>query len=550
MKLSVVYLAFILLNSFSTGEINQRYNERARSYIALLNCEQYETSKDEYTEYIPINNLTNVRTPSGYITRFPIFIIGGSNAHLVFSATESPNWSSDRGYEFVFGGWKNKRIAIRSKRGDKEIGYNDTSVLSDDLAVKFIIEITNTGYLSVYLKNDTQPILIGLDPGPVHVRYVAFRSHENKKLKFFYNCPSTKNDVYAPPPTTPSTSYNGDLLKAPVDVLLSKCRFYEAWSSSENSTIAIDTLCPNGWDKDNKKRFELYLFIIKDGKIFLTPNGRTDEGSYYEIEIRSVNIVTLYHRKGASRDPVAMFPFPEFPTSTKQTKLVIDIYKNGFVDILSSPDAYRPMISVKKNDNVTVNVNYVSFTTDGESRTLYFFGCPAPTHSIVPKTQYDVLPDNNWEDEDLQKNCAYLQTQDHVFSNFFRLSSFPKWKGYLIRFPFYAKAFGGSYVRFTSGFYPGDDLYEFVFHFKYITVKKNGQILKEIFEQFVLVEYRFVKIVVEVTDDGRIRIFTDYNKSKPLLEFHDPNPIGNLKYVTFGNRIKFNLYYNCTQAAN
>lgn len=42
--------------------------------------------------------------------------------------------------------------------------------------------------------------------------------------------------------------------------------------------------------------------------------------------------------------------------------------------------------------------------------------------------------------------------------------------------------------------------------FTYITVKKNGEILEKVLEQYVLVEYRFVKIVLEVTDGMYFKI--------------------------------------------
>lgn len=61
----------------------------------------------------------------------------------------------------------------------------------------------------------------------------------------------------------------------------------------------------------------------------------------------------------------------------------------------------------------------------------------------------------------LEENCVYLKTQDHALSQYYRLSSLPKWNGYLIRLPFYAKAYSASYIRFTSGFYPDDQNYEF-----------------------------------------------------------------------------------------
>lgn len=62
------------------------------------------------------------------------------------------------------------------------------------------------------------------------------------------------------------------------------------------------------------------------------------------------------------------------------------------------------MISVKKDDNVTVNVNYIGLSADGDSRALYFYGCPATVVSaVVPPRQYDVLPDDGFDDKGMKQ---------------------------------------------------------------------------------------------------------------------------------------------------
>lgn len=69
-------------------------------FSALLDCEQYETRSKDYSRFIPINHLTNVPSVDGYITRFPLFILGNQDARVVFSDVESPNWETNKGYEF------------------------------------------------------------------------------------------------------------------------------------------------------------------------------------------------------------------------------------------------------------------------------------------------------------------------------------------------------------------------------------------------------------------------------------------------------------------
>lgn len=50
---------------------------------------------------------------------------------------------------------------------------------------------------------------------------------------------------------------------------------------------------------------------------------------------------------------------------------------------------------------------------------------------------------------------------------------------------------------------------------------------------------------------GTIRIFTEFNKMKPLLEVNDASPITNLKYISFGGEDKIHdFFYNCSQVSN
>lgn len=51
------------------------------------------------------------------------------------------------------------------------------------------------------------------------------------------------------------------------------------------------------------------------------------------------------------------------------------------------PGSYKSSLSV--NVNSTLDINYVSFSTGGDTRTLYYFGCPIKN---VTTGYYDVLP--------------------------------------------------------------------------------------------------------------------------------------------------------------
>lgn len=63
----------------------------------------------------------------------------------------------------------------------------------------------------------------------------------------------------------------------------------------------------------------------------------------------------------------------------------------------------------------------------------------------------------------------------------------------------------------------------------------------------VLNEFKPIKVIVELTQSGKLRIFTDANKSRPLLEFNDPQPIADLNTLSFTAYYRdLDFYYACT----
>lgn len=63
----------------------------------------------------------------------------------------------------------------------------------------------------------------------------------------------------------------------------------------------------------------------------------------------------------------------------------------------------------------------------------------------------------------------------------------------------------------------------------------------------VLNEFKPIKVIVELTEAGELRVFTDNNKSKPLLEFKDQKPIDNLSTLGFTAYYRdLDFYYGCS----
>lgn len=76
--------------------------------------------------------------------RLQFYVMASRDAHIVFSATESPNWTRDNVYEILVGGWGNERTLIRRKRQDSDMTVEYTSnVLQKDNILQLLIEISN-----------------------------------------------------------------------------------------------------------------------------------------------------------------------------------------------------------------------------------------------------------------------------------------------------------------------------------------------------------------------------------------------------------------------
>lgn len=78
-------------------------------------------------------------------------------------------------------------------------------------------------------------------------------------------------------------------------------------------------------------------------------------------------------------------------------------------------------------------------------------------------------------------------------------------------------------------------------------IRKYGEVVAKQNEFNVLNEFKPIKVIVELTQRGDLRVFTDANKSRPLLEFKDVQPIANLNTLSFTAYYRdLNFYYGCT----
>lgn len=78
-------------------------------------------------------------------------------------------------------------------------------------------------------------------------------------------------------------------------------------------------------------------------------------------------------------------------------------------------------------------------------------------------------------------------------------------------------------------------------------IRKNGVVLAKINEFNVLDENKPIKVIVELTATGVLRLWTDYNKSRPLLQVTDPKPITDVSTLSFSAYYReLDFYYGCS----
>lgn len=68
-------------------------------FIGLVKqCKLREERNYDYKKLIKIDDIPGIK-PNGYLVRLPVYILAARDAHIVFSAKESPNWTRDYVYE-------------------------------------------------------------------------------------------------------------------------------------------------------------------------------------------------------------------------------------------------------------------------------------------------------------------------------------------------------------------------------------------------------------------------------------------------------------------
>lgn len=554
----LVCIAFATICGSCIGEQNAEFRERAEIYSRLIDCDYYKTTEYNYTQFVNLNDVKDAQ-PTGYFARVPVYVIGARDGHIVLSKTNTPNRDTDFAYEFLFGGYGNTRIVIRKRIQNyplKELILSE--IISELRPLKVLIEVAKNGHIKVFTDNKAEPIIEAFDPFVLPVQYLSFASYQGSPNEYLYNCNSdkttidTSNDIQKQPVAVPTN----DLSRVSLDTLVTKCQTEETWELQYNKFHELKSL-KNSQAENYLFKLNFFIFGGKDVHILLSstekPNIETE--SAYEIVLAGYGGTRQVIRKTVEGDDLfEKLQLKDLISDEQQNRVLIQMNKDGLIEVFVGELQYKAVI--KAVDHKPVDVKYVSFASNDGARVLYFYNCDdekAAASTLPPLPSHALLAgpiDNN--EEVLAKKCKHLHAWEDKYTTAIKLESIKNSKpdGFRVQLPFWVKGVRDVQILLTPGTLDPKDGYEIVLggwgDTKHL-IRKNGDVVTKVNEFNVLNEFKPIKVVVELTQAGELRVYTDSNKSKPLLEFKDQHPIDNLSTLSFTAYYRdLDFYFGCT----
>lgn len=151
----------------------------------------------------------------------------------------------------------------------------------------------------------------------------------------------------------------------------------------------------------------------------------------------------------------------------------------------------------------------------------------------------------------LVKYSKYFESWDPTYTHFVKVDDSYKPEGWKVRFPVYVQGWKDARILLTSTQSP-DPLKDNVYEIRIgasgnslttISRKMEGAVMKKVYEQNILSPKKVVKLVVEVTQDGHINVYTSYNPWIPLISVFDKTPL-DINYVGFASNSRVQFFYD------
>lgn len=342
----------------------------------------------------------------------------------------------------------------------------------------------------------------------------------------------------------------------PVDAdlftLVKHSQYVESWSSDVPTSLVKVTsnLKPSGFIL----RFPFYVRGPRDAYIRLWPTDTTNTAQdYYEIQLGAVgNSVARILRSGKV---LAEIVEENLLNEWQLNKVVIEVTIGGVINVYTAQNRWAPLLTAV--DPNPIYVKYISFGSD--TRVQYFYDVNeklwsqtllnAPVtqieqtnHSLFSVVRAPIEHEDIWLNKHfsvLSASKATRQTEEQLIKlDDFKLA---KSDGFKVRLPVFINGLQNVriYLAPTSTYNVNNDAYVIdigTWMNSRIEIRKrsNGPIIAKAVVPNVLSNMRAKMFIVEVTEDGWIRVFSEDDHVKPLISTFDPIPV-DVKYVSFSS---------------
>lgn len=344
-----------------------------------------------------------------------------------------------------------------------------------------------------------------------------------------------------------------NILPTDVDqsVLVKNSQYIESWNNDVHKPLVNVT--SNMRSAGYILRFPFYVRGPRAAYVRLWPtdNSAVDQ-DYYEIQMGTAgNSVARILRKG---QVLAEIVEENLLEEWQLIKMVIEVTSSGVINLYTAHNRWAPLLTAV--DPNPINIEYISFGSDTRVQFFYdvneknwFQALPITQreqheHPLLSAVKIPIGYDNEW----LEKYFKVIvpSESESTIPSEQRLINLDDLKmvksdGYKVRMPMFINGSQNARILLASksSFDISDDAYVIDIGSSMnsriqILKRLNGPILAKAIVPNVLSNVKPKFFVIEVSEEGWIRVFSEDDHVNPLISTIDPYPI-DVNYVGFTN---------------
>lgn len=435
----------------------------------VKNSQYIESWSNRYTNFI---RATGKLQPSGFSLRFPFYVQSPNDAYLLLSETENPLAEEDV-YEIQLGAVGNSVVRIMRKKSGVVLNeIKEEFILNEFAPMKFVVEVSLTGTIRVYSElNPWAPLLTATDLKPLNVKYLSFAS--SSRSLFFYDVNEKiwlhdERDKGEPAKVVEEVKKPNPLISivevpsGKEDVWFNKYfKIYDTLGKKDYENLInleeLESVKPEGYHV----RMPIWVEGPHNAHILLSPSGVPSmNDDAYEIIIGGWMNSRVEIRKRWNGPVIASVSVPNVMSLVKRRKFVIEVSHDGWINLFSDHDLYKPLISAY--DPVPVHVNWLGFKNkQGVPVKFYYDYQPKLDNKQILS---NLLP-AKYDLDELKTQCTTLVAEGSGFKKFAKISdlSLTRIDNMGKTFSFYVDGTKDASIVLSASEHPNpevDDVYE------------------------------------------------------------------------------------------